>query len=99
MQVHKRSVWKTVYQSVNNGKLSIVEVQVMLNAFFCIFLYDFTLLWLTFIITTAIYFDKYNFMFPSSEGLQLRFQGNVNSIPQERALALVIAPGQQGLNR
>lgn len=88
MQVHKRNVWKAVYQSVNNGNLSIVEVQVILNFFSCIFLYDLTLLWLTFIINTAIDFGKYNFMFPSSEGLQLCFQGNVNSVPQQRALSI-----------
>lgn len=29
--VHERNVWKAVHQNMNNGKLSVVEFQVVLN--------------------------------------------------------------------
>ena len=35
-------------------------------------------------------------MFPSSEGLQLCFKGDVKSVPEKKVLSLEIDPGQQG---
>lgn len=72
----------------------MVKLQVIFNFFFffCIFLYDLNLLWLT-SFNATIYLNEYNFMLLPSEALQ----GTVKSVPEEKALFLGVAPGQQGL--